>query len=250
MSIILKNSQQIDYMRQAGRIVAEALLVAKNAIKPGITTQEINQLVEDYIIKKGASPSFKGYGGFPASICTSVNCEVVHGIPGPIRLKDGDIISIDVGACVNGFHGDGADTFEVGNVSDEAKRLIQVTKQSFFEGIKYARSGNRLYDISNAIQKHVESNGFSIVRKYVGHGIGSTVHEEPQIPNYGPAGHGPRLLPGMTLAIEPMVNQGSFDVEVLSNNWTVVSIDRSLSAHYENTILITDDEPEILTALG
>ncbi len=249
MSIILKNSQQINYMRQAGKIVAQALLVAKSAIKPGATTQEINRLVDDFIVKNGAIPSFKGYGGFPASICTSVNCEVVHGIPGPIELKDGDIISIDIGACINGFHGDAADTFEVGNVSDNAKRLIQVTRESFFEGIKYAKVNNRLYDISNSIQKYVETNGFSVVRKYVGHGIGSDLHEEPQVPNYGPAGHGPRLTQGMTLAIEPMVNQGSFDVEVLSNNWTVVSIDRSLSAHYEHTILITDNEPEILTKL-
>jgi methionyl aminopeptidase len=199
------------------------------------------------IFSRGAVPSFKGYGGFPAAICTSINNEVVHGIPGSIILKDGDIISIDVGACINDYHGDAADTFEVGNVSDAAKKLIEVTKQSFYEGLKFAKQDNRLYDISSAIQKYTESYGFSVVRKYVGHGIGQQLHEEPQVPNYGIPGHGPRLMPGMTLAIEPMINMGHYDVKVLKNDWTVVTIDGSLSAHYENTILITEQGPEILT---
>ena len=250
MSIVIKNNKQIDSMRRAGCIVAEALEIAKQVIVPGIKTQEIDKMIEEHILKRGGLPSFKGYNGFPASACTSINSEVVHGIPGSTILKDGDIISIDVGACINGFHGDAADTFAVGNVSDDAKKLILVTRQSFFKGIEYAKEGNRLLDISSAIQKYVESNGFSIVRKFVGHGIGSQIHEEPQIPNYGPAGHGPRLSKGMTLAIEPMVNQGQYDVRILSNNWTVVTVDGSLSAHYENTILITEDEPEILTKLG
>lgn len=249
MSITIKNDSQIDCMRRAGKIVAGALKLAEQVIKPNITTQEINDILEKYILEMGGIPSFKGYGGFPASICTSINDEVVHGIPDQRQLKDGDIISIDVGVCVNGFHADAADTFEVGNVSEAAKKLIKVTRQSFFEGIKYAKKDYRLYDISSAIQKYVEENGFSVVRKYVGHGIGQQLHEEPQIPNFGSPGHGPRLLPGMTLAIEPMVNEGSYDVKVLSNKWTVVTIDGRLSAHYENTILITEGEPEILTSL-
>lgn len=249
MGITIKNSQQIEHMRQAGKIVAESLEIAKEIIKPGITTQQIDEAVEKHILQSGASPSFKGYAGFPAAICASVNNEVVHGFPGPTVLKEGDIISIDVGAYINGFHGDAARTFEVGTASDEAKKLVEVTKQSFFEGIKYATANNRLYDISSAIQQYVESYGFSAVRKYVGHGIGQKMHEEPQIPNYGKPGHGPRLVPGMTLAIEPMINAGGFDVKVLPNQWTVVTTDGSLSAHYENTILITEGEPEILTSI-
>lgn len=249
MGIAIKSRQQIEYMRQAGKIVAESLQIVKQIVRPSITTQELNETVEKHIAKSGAIPSFKGYNGFPASICTSINNEVVHGIPGTTILKDGDIISIDIGACINGFHADAADTFEVGNVSDIAKRLISVTKQSFFEGIKFATCENRLYDISSAIQDYVEENGFSVVRKFVGHGIGSQVHEEPQIPNYGSPGHGPRLMNGMTLAIEPMVNQGDYEVKILPNKWTVVTEDGSLSAHYENTILITDHQPEILTSL-
>lgn len=249
MSIIIKNDYQINCIRQAGKIVAEALQIAKQVIRPGITTQEIDAIIEKHILDNGAIPSFKGYGGFPASICTSINNEVVHGIPGIRMLKDGDIISIDVGACVNGFHADAADTFGVGNISDTANKLIQVTTQSFYEGIKNAVENNRLYDISSAIQKYVEDNGFSVVRKFVGHGIGQQVHEEPQIPNFGTPGHGPRLVAGMTLAIEPMVNEGKYDVEILPNNWTVVTVDGSLSAHYENTIVITSGEPEILTLL-
>lgn len=249
MSITIKNSQQIEYMRQAGKIVAESLAIAGEMIKPGITTQEIDAAVEKHILQRGATPSFKGYAGYPAAICASVNNEVVHGIPGLRVLKEGDIISIDVGACINGFHGDAAETFEVGAVSSLAKSLIEVTRQSFYEGIKFATKNNRLYDISSSIQQYVESYGFSAVRKYVGHGIGQKLHEEPQIPNYGTPGHGPRLMPGMTLAIEPMINAGEFDVKVLSNQWTVVTADESLSAHYENTILITEGKPEILTSI-
>lgn len=249
MSITIKSNQQIEYMRQAGKVVAESLAIAKEIIKPGITTQEIDVAIEKHILERGAIPSFKGYAGYPTTICASVNNEVVHGIPGLKVLKEGDIISIDVGACINGFHGDAAETFGVGKVSEEAKKLIEVTKQSFFEGIKYATKNNRLYDISSAIQTYVENYGFSVVRKFVGHGIGQKVHEEPQIPNYGKSGHGPRLMPGMTLAIEPMINEGGFDVKVLSNKWTVVTTDGSLSAHYENTILITEGEPEILTSI-
>lgn len=249
MGITIKSSQQLEYMRQAGKIVAESLAIAKEMIKPGITTQEINKAVEEHILLRGAIPSFKGYSGFPAAICASVNNEVVHGIPGLTVLKEGDIISIDVGAYCNGFHGDAAETFEVGTVSLEAKKLIEVTRQSFYEGIKYATIENRLFDISSAIQKYVESYGFSVVRKFVGHGIGQQIHEEPQIPNYGKPGHGPRLVSGMTLAIEPMINAGGFDVKVLSNKWTVVTTDGSLSAHYENTILITEGKPEILTSI-
>lgn len=250
MSITIKNSKQVNYMRKAGKILAEALQVAKQVIRPGITTGELDAIVEGYIKKNGAIPSFKNYGGFPASICASVNDEVVHGIPGSRELIDGDIISIDIGVCIEGFHADAADTFGVGNISESAQRLIDVTRQSFYEGIKFAKHNNRLYDISSAIQQYVEKNGFSVVREYVGHGVGQNLHEEPQIPNYGVPGHGPRLLPGMTLAIEPMVNIGSLDVKVLSNDWTVVTKDGSLSAHYENTILITEDEPEILTILN
>lgn len=249
MSITIKSSKQIEHMRRAGVILAESLQLAEKVIKPGITTREIDSIVEEYIRQNGATPSFKGYGDFPASICSSLNSEVVHGIPNSTKLKDGDIISIDIGVCYNGFHADAARTFAVGDISDNAKELIKVTRDSFFEGIKFAKEGYRLFDISSAIQNYVESNGFSIVKKYVGHGIGENLHEEPQIPNYGVAGKGPRLLEGMTLAIEPMVNEGSDDVKVLSNKWTVVTIDGKLSAHYENTILITDNDPEILTSL-
>lgn len=249
MSITIKSKQQIEYMKKAGMIVAEALEMAKENIRPGISTLELDKIIEDYIVKNGAKPSFKGYNGFPASSCISINNEIIHGIPNSTELKDGDIVSIDIGACINGYHGDAANTFPVGDVTLEAKKLIQVTKESFFEGIKFAKEGYRLYDISNAIQKHVEGNGFSIVKDFVGHGIGVNLHEEPQIPNYGPSGHGPRLISGMTLAIEPMVNQGCFETKILANKWTVVTRDGSLSAHYENTILITEDQPEILTQL-
>lgn len=216
-------------------------------VTAGVTTREIDKAIHDFIIKQGAAPSFLGYGGFPASACVSVNEEIIHGIPGKRRIKDGDIVSIDVGAYIGGFHGDCAGTYAVGEISPEARRLIEVTRQSFFEGIKFARQGYRVSDISHAIQEYVESFGYSLVREYVGHGIGSQMHEAPEVPNFGRPGHGPRLVKGMTLAIEPMVNIGGAAVKVLGDDWTVITADGSLSAHYENTVLITDGEPEILT---
>ena len=250
MSIIIKSPREIQLMRQAGKITGEARALASQMVRAGVSTMEINNEVHRFIIKSGATPNFLNYGGFPASACISINDEVIHGIPGKRRIKDGDIVSLDFGACWKGYNGDCAATFPCGEVSDEAKRLIEVTRQSFYEGIKYARQGNRLQDISAAIQEYVESHGFSVVKEYVGHGIGEKLHEAPEVPNYGHAGHGPRLVKGMTIAIEPMVNAGGAGVRVLGDDWTVVTVDGSLSAHYENTILITDGEPEILTAAG
>jgi len=245
--IKLKSRKEIDLMRRAGEITAAARALAGDMVTPGATTREINKAVHDFILSKSASPSFLNYGGFPASVCISVNDEVIHGIPGDRVIQDGDIVSIDVGATKDGFIGDCAATFVAGNGSEEAKRLIEVTKQSFFEGLKFARPGYRIGDISHAIQSYVEENGFSVVKDYVGHGVGQKLHEEPEVPNYGKAGHGPRLMPGMTLAIEPMVNAGKADIEVLDDDWTVITADGSLSAHYENTVLITEGDPEILT---
>ena len=244
-----KKHHEIDLMRKAGRIVAETLLLVEENIRPGITTAELNRIAEEFIIKCGAKPSFKGLYGFPSALCISVNEEVVHGIPGEYILKDGDIVSVDCGACFNGFHGDAARTFPVGNVSIDAERLIKVTKESFFEGIKFAQIGNRLTDISHEIQRYVEASGFSVVRDYVGHGIGRSVHEDPEVPNFGKSGKGPKLTEGMVLAIEPMVNVGDFKVKTLRNNWTVVTREGSLSAHYENTVAILPDGPEILTLI-
>jgi methionyl aminopeptidase len=247
--IILKSDREIEKMTNAGRLVAETHAFLKSIIKPGVTTKELDVAAEDFIRSHDAVPAFKGYNGFPGSICASINNVVVHGIPGLNKLKDGDIISIDVGTIVEGYYGDGAKTHPVGKVKDEDLRLIEVTKQSFYEGLKYAKVGYRLSDISHAIQKYVEINGFSVVRDFVGHGIGQEMHEEPQIPNFGLPGKGPRLEAGMVLAIEPMVNIGSYHVKVLSDNWTVVTIDGKKSAHYEHTIAITNDEPLILTKL-
>lgn len=247
--IIIKNNKEIDLMRSAGKIVAETLLLVEEKVRPGITTAEIDRIAEEFITKHGAKPSFKGLYGFPASLCISVNEQVVHGIPGGYVLKDGDIISVDCGANINGFHGDAARTFGVGNISEEAERLINVTKESFFKGIEYAKVGNRLTDISHEIQNYVEASGFSVVRDFVGHGIGRVVHEDPEVPNYGRPGRGPKLVQGMALAIEPMVNVGNYKVKTLSNDWTVVTSDGSLSAHYENTIVILPDGPEILTLI-
>lgn len=216
-------------------------------VRPGVTTQEIDSAVEHFIRKQGAVPSFLHYNGYPASICISVNDEVIHGIPGKRVLAEGDIVSVDVGAYIGGFHGDCAATFPCGKISSEAQDLIDVTRQSFFEGIRFAREGQRLQDISAAIQAYVESHGYSIVREYVGHGVGAAMHEAPEIPNYGHPGRGPRLLRGMTLAIEPMVNAGSAAIRVLSDGWTVKTLDGKWAGHYENTVLITDGEPEILT---
>ena len=245
--ISLKSSREIEAMRRAGRITAQARALAGSMIRPGITTLEIDKAVRRFIESQGAKPSFLGYGGFPGSACISVNEEVIHGIPGPRVLKEGDIVSIDVGAFIGGFHGDCAATYPCGQVSDEAKKLIEVTRQSFWEGMKMARQGQRVSDIGHAIQEYVESNGFSVVRDFVGHGIGAKLHEAPEVRNYGPAGHGPRLQPGMTIAVEPMVNVGDWRVKVLADKWTTVSLDGSLTAHYENSILITDGDPEILT---
>jgi len=251
--ISIKSKHEIELMKKAGEIVGIVLNKLEEAVKPGITTKELDDIAEKIIRSYGAIPSFKGYKGyggaidFPGSICASFNDEVVHGIPSLKELKDGDIISIDVGAQLNGFHGDAARTFTVGNVSEEAKRLIEVTKQSFFEGIKYAVVGNRIIDISAGVQDYVEKNGFSVVREFVGHGIGREMHEPPEVPNYRTRNRGPRLEEGMTLAVEPMVNVGGSGIKMLSNKWTVVTQDGSLSAHYENTIAITENEPLILT---
>ena len=248
--ISLKSSREIEAMRKAGRITAQARALAASMIKPGVNTLEIDKAVRRFIESQGAKPSFLGYGGFPGSACISVNEEVIHGIPGPRVLQEGDIVSVDVGAFIGGFHGDCAGTYPCGKVSDEAMRLIEVTEQSFWEGMKFARKGCRVSDIGHAVQEYVEANGFSVVRDFVGHGIGAKLHEPPEVRNYGPAGHGPRLMPGMTLAVEPMVNVGDWQVKVLADQWTVVSADGSLTAHYENTILITEGEPEILTDPG
>jgi len=248
--IILKSKREIETMRESGKIVAHVHNVLQSHIRPGITTKELDEIAEKEIRKHGATAAFKGYGGFPGSICASINEEVVHGIPSTSReLKDGDIISVDIGALKNGYYGDAAKTFAVGQVTDQASKLIDVTRQSFYEGLKYCRVGYRLSDVSNAIQSYVESHGFSVVRDFVGHGIGTNLHEDPQIPNYGPPGKGPRLAEGMVLAIEPMVNAGGYSVEILNDKWTVVTLDRSLSAHYEHTLAITDDEPLLLTSL-
>ena len=245
--IAIKNEHELSAMRQACRITAAARALAGEMVRPGVMTKQIDKAVHDYIVSQGAKPSFLGYGGFPASSCISVNSTVIHGIPGDYVLQDGDIVSIDVGAYYKGFHGDCAATFACGTISAEAKKLIDVTKQSFFEGLRFATQGHRVSDISHAIQTYVESNGFSVVRSFVGHGVGAQLHEEPEVPNFGAAGRGPRLLRGMTLAVEPIVNMGTYEVRVLKDRWTTVTADGKLSAHYENTVLITDGEPEILT---
>ena len=245
--IAIKNGQELQYMRQACKITAAARALAGEMVRPGITTGAIDKAVHDFIVSQGAKPSFLGYHGFPASTCISVNSTVIHGIPGSYVLQEGDIVSVDVGAFYKGFHGDCAATYPCGAVSAEAQRLIDITKQSFFEGIRFAQRGHRVSDISHAIQSYVESNGFSVVRSFVGHGVGAQLHEEPEVPNFGQPGRGPRLIPGMTLAIEPMVNAGVYDVRILKDKWTTVTADGKLSAHYENTVLITDGEPEILT---
>ncbi|MCF2663421.1 type I methionyl aminopeptidase [Oscillibacter valericigenes] len=246
--ITLKSAHEIDLMRRAGKITAAARALAGEMVRPGVTTQEIDHAVEHFIRKQGAVPSFLHYHGYPASACISVNDEVIHGIPGKRVLQEGDIVSVDVGAYIGGFHGDCAATFACGQISKEAQDLIDVTRQSFFEGIKFAKEGYRLQDISAAIQSYAESHGCSIVREYVGHGVGAEMHESPEIPNYGHPGRGPRLLRGMTLAIEPMVNAGSAAIKLMPDGWTVRTLDGKWAAHYENTVLITDGEPEILTA--
>lgn len=250
MAILIKNNQEIELMREAGKIVALTHELLENKIHAGMSTLELDKIADDFIKSKNAIPSFKGYNGYPASICVSINNEVVHGIPSKSRIiKEGDIVSVDIGAIYKGYHGDAARTHAIGQVSDEAKRLIDITRDSFYEGIKLATQGNHLHQISDAIQRFVEKNGCSVVRDLVGHGIGRNLHEEPQIPNYKPIGRGPKLQKGMTLAIEPMVNAGRYEVRVLGDDWTVVTLDQSLSAHYENTILITEDGYELLTVV-
>ena len=245
--ITLKSPHEIELMRRAGKITAAARAVARDMVKPGVTTAQIDKAVFQFIKEQGAIPSFLHYNGYPASVCVSVNDEIIHGIPGKRVLQEGDIVSVDVGAFIGGFHGDCAGTYPCGQVSDEALRLIRVTQQSFFEGIKYAREGYRLSDISAAVQAYVEANGFSVVREYVGHGIGHQMHEAPEVPNYGKPGHGPRLLRGMTIAVEPMVNAWTAAIRQMPDGWTVRTADGKNAAHYENTVLITDGEPELLT---
>jgi methionyl aminopeptidase len=247
MAITLKSEQEIEAMRRAGKITAAARALAGEMVKPGVTTHQIDQAVFHFMRSEGATPSFLHYNGYPASVCVSVNDEIIHGIPGPRVIHEGDIVSVDVGAFIGGFHGDCAATYPCGEVSEEALRLIRVTQQSFFEGLKAAREGHRLSDISAAVQKYVEENGFSIVREYVGHGIGHHMHEPPEVPNYGIAGHGPRLLRGMTIAVEPMVNAGTASIIQMPDGWTVKTADGKYAAHYENTILITAGDPELLT---
>lgn len=245
--IICKSHVELELMREAGRIVANTHRLLKEAIQPGVSTFELDQLAEHYITSRNAVPSFKGYNGFPASICASINEELVHGIPNSRKLKDGDIISIDIGACYKGYHGDSAWTYAVGNVSPVAKKLLEVTEAALYRGLSIIKPDIRLFTVSHEIQKHVEDQGFSIVREYVGHGIGAKLHEEPQIPNYGQPNRGPRLKPGMALAIEPMVNVGERYVKTLEDGWTVVTVDQSLCAHFEHTVVVTNDGYEILT---
>ncbi len=248
--IIIKTKKEIEKLNVAGKIVAHVHELLKEYVKPGISTMELDRIAEDEIKRLGATAAFKGYHGFTGSICSSINEQVVHGIPSEeVILKDGDIISIDIGALKDGYYGDAARTHAVGTITEEKQRLIDVTRQSFYEGLKFCKVGYRLFDISHAIQEYVESNGFSIVRDFVGHGVGKQLHEDPQIPNYGKPGRGPRLQEGMVLAVEPMVNAGSYEVQILDDGWTVVTIDGKASAHYEHTIAITDSEPVLLTAL-
>ncbi|EAX47596.1 methionine aminopeptidase, type I [Thermosinus carboxydivorans Nor1] len=247
--IILKSDRELNYLRDAGKVVAKTLAEVKKAVKPDVTTLELDRIAEEYIKGCGATPAFKGYHGFPGNICTSVNEEVVHGIPGLRKLKNGDNVSIDIGAVINGYYGDAAITVPVGEVDAEVQKLLDVTEEALYKGIEQAVAGNRLSDISHAIQKHAEAHGYGVVRDYVGHGIGRNMHEDPQIPNYGPPGRGPRLKAGMTLAIEPMVNMGTHEVKALDDGWTVVTLDRKPSAHFEHTVAILPDGPEILTKL-
>lgn len=247
--IILKSDHELAVMRKAGKLLAEALVEVGKAVRPGITIKELDEIAEEAIVSRGAKPGFKGLYDFPATICTAINEEVVHGIPGKRKLEEGDIIGIDIGSLIDGYYGDMARTFAVGTINEKAQKLLEVTEASLYEGIKQAVVGNRLSDISHAIQTYAESYGFSVVRDFVGHGIGSKMHESPQVPNFGKPGMGPRLRPGMTLAIEPMINIGSYEVLTKEDGWTVVTRDNSLSAHFEHTVAITPHGPEILTNL-
>ncbi|MEE0265224.1 MAG: type I methionyl aminopeptidase [Acutalibacteraceae bacterium] len=246
--IVLKTKRELDSMREACRISANALKIAGKAVQPGVSTKEIDDIVRKYIQEQGATPSFLGYGGFPASACISVNDVVIHGIPSKKQiLKSGDIVSIDVGAFINGFHGDNAYTFACGDISEEAKALLKATEESLYEGIKQAVAGNRVGDIGNAVQRYVEDRSYSVVRDFVGHGVGAKLHEDPSVPNYGTAGRGVRLMPGMTIAIEPMITAGKHNVRVLDDDWTTVTTDGSLAAHFEHTVAITPNGPVIMT---
>ena len=246
--ISIKSPHEIELMRRAGRLTAQARALAGSMVRPGVSTLEIDHAVRKFIESQGGTPSFLNYAGYPGSACISVNDVVIHGIPSRHTvLREGDIVSVDVGACIDGFHGDCAATYACGQISDEARRLIEVTQQSFWEGIQFARVGYRVSDISHAVQAYVEPFGYSLVRDYVGHGVGAKLHEPPEVPNFGPAGHGPRLMAGMTLAVEPMVNQGTWEIQVMKDGWTVKTADGKLAAHYENSILITDGDPEVLT---
>lgn len=247
--IVLKSRAEIEKMRVAGRVVAGALAGMREMVRPGVSTAELDRFAEDYIRKQGAKPAFKGYMGYPATICASINEVVVHGIPSARVLNEGDIVGIDLGAVADGYYGDAAVTFAVGEVSDEVGRLMAVTAECLARAVESAVVGNRVSDISHAVQAHAEENGFSVVREFVGHGIGRKLHDEPQIPNFGPPGQGPRLKAGMTLAIEPMINMGVYQTVVLDDGWTAVTRDRKPSAHFEHTIVVTEDGPEILTAL-
>ena len=247
--IVLKTNRELALMREACRISAGALRVAGEAVQPGVTTEEIDRIAYEYIIKQGAKPNFLNYNGFPATACISINDEVIHGIPSKKRvIREGDIVSIDLGATINGYHGDNAATFAAGKISPEAERLINTTRESLYEGIRAAVAGGRIGDISAAVQRYCEERGFSVVRDFVGHGIGTKLHEDPGVPNYGTPGRGVRLLPGMTLAIEPMINAGGYEVRQLSDGWTIKTKDAGLSAHFEHTVAITNDGPKILTA--
>ncbi len=245
--IIIKSIAEIEIMKECGQVTAGILKRLSGIIEPGITTREIDAYVEAEILKSKMIPAFKGYSGYPAATCVSVNEQIVHGIPSDRKIAGGDIVSIDVGCIYKGYYSDAARTYPAGVISEAAAKLIKATEESFFEGLKYCRVGSRLSDISSAVQARAEADGFSVVRDFVGHGIGRAMHEEPQIPNFGPPGRGPRLASGMVFAIEPMVNQGTYDIRVLEDNWTAVTLDGKLSAHYENTVAITDGEPEILT---
>lgn len=245
--IILKSPEEIRLLRRAGRLVAEAHALVAELIRPGVTTAELDEAVEALIRKAGGIPTFKGYHGYPASICTSVDNEVIHGIPGPRRLEEGQIVSVDIGVTLDGFVGDGAWTYPVGQVTPEVRRLLETTEEALYRGIEAARPGNRISDIGHAVQTFVESRGYSVVRDFVGHGVGRQMHEDPQVPNFGPPGRGPRIKEGMCLAIEPMVNMGRHEVRILDDQWTAVTVDGSLSAHFEHTVVVTRDGPEILT---
>lgn len=248
--IEIKSDREIDFMRHAGEIAGTALKLAGRKVGPGITTKRLDDEIRRYILSRNAKPSFLGYNGFPASACISVNKEVIHGIPGRYKLKEGDIVSIDVGACYEGYHGDTAATFAVGEVSGDAAALVRVTRECFYKGLAAAQEGLRVSDISKAVHRHAENHGYGVVREYTGHGVGKLLHEDPQVPHYDTGRPGPRLLRGMTICIEPMINMGTANINILRDRWTVVTADGKLSAHYEHTVLVTATEPELLTYVG